>query len=241
MHYGPGGNSQVEAEVLGGAIPCVQFRDLPSGQTSYRELLADAATLLDSFREPMPLIAHSFGCDLAWDLAKQFPNQVAEILLISPITSLEKSFLYLAEKVLESSEASGELSSCINHYKEDESLEKLWKLLGCLFQREDLQSFYWYDKQKMNQILPVFATKQALHVETWQGVLADYLANDEKPFQGSLSQKIAVFLGEQDPYYKLSQELGFWQQKISDSDIHIIPQCSHWPHLESDFLKNFLN
>jgi pimeloyl-ACP methyl ester carboxylesterase len=101
LHGGPGLNSRAEAETLephflqaGVHTRFWNEPELNGSESAYQELVDLAASdFLDEVRRrgrAVHLIAHSFGANVALDIARRHPEAVAGLLLIAPAFGLDR-------------------------------------------------------------------------------------------------------------------------------------------------------
>jgi alpha-beta hydrolase superfamily lysophospholipase len=102
LHYGPGGNADLERFWLKDIEGVVDFWNQPQlsgAECTFDHLLACVVEKYDSGNYG-GIVAHSFGCDLALNALNRVQNPVNQLILISPIRDLPKSFLAFGEKLM---------------------------------------------------------------------------------------------------------------------------------------------
>jgi esterase/lipase len=118
LHYGPGGNAEIERRLLAEANPEVDFWDQPQldkRQCTYENLLLGTKKRLRSMSNQgatrIKIWGHSFGCNLALDLAQTESDYIESIRLTSPIALIDKGFYNLARALSKDAKTSPELKN----------------------------------------------------------------------------------------------------------------------------------
>lgn len=245
LHYGPGGNSEIERLWLNQYLDKINFFDVPDDCNQFSKITAQYESVLDEMTKtgPTSLIGHSFGADVALELAHRFPQKVSEIILVSPMRSLYDSFVELGKKVSLISPENTALLEAVKEMETNSSSDPekragfFWKFVGEAFKSPDIFSIYWSDKDQFSKYGGFMQSSKPMNMESWQAGLNDYLINEPKVYDREIKAPVKVILGESDPYYSQKGELAFWSSKLGKENVHGIPACGHYPHLEKDALK----
>src|SRR4051812_40115075 len=95
LHYGPGGNAELERHWYGSEFNNVLFWDQPTTRV-FSDLIQACENKLNEVFElnnkPVVLWAHSFGCDLALQLLKHHGPKIKRCDLISPVADVPEGF-----------------------------------------------------------------------------------------------------------------------------------------------------
>lgn len=239
LHFGPGGNADLERKWLSGYNSKVDFWDQPKDVSSFSELVHRCA---ERYRVGgyHGIIAHSFGCDLALKIADLLSGSQPKLILISPLRDVPKAFVSLAQHLADetvSQERTHQLRLALESVQSGgsrlDAFTQLAKVIGAdpLYYRH-----FWAQPQKLKAFETVAVELTPLDVKCWQTILVDLILNYQMALNGKKAQ---VYMGAKDPYYGLIRdEETYW--KSSGADVSLIENAGHYPHLESDLFGQIL-
>lgn len=239
LHFGPGGNADLERKWLSGYKSKVDFWDQPKNVSSFKELVHLCAERY-KVGGYHGIIGHSFGCDLALKIAELLSDPQPKLILISPLRDVPKAFVSLAQHLADdavSQERKHQLRLAFEGAQSGvsalDAFTQLAKVIGAdpLYYRR-----FWAQAQMLKAFEEVAAELTPLDMKCWQAVLADVILNYQMALNGKKAQ---VYIGSKDPYYGLIRdEDAYW--KNSGADVSLIENAGHYPHLESDLFKQIL-
>lgn len=245
LHYGPGGNAQVERHFLGPLHPSTEFWDQPifhESEKGFEKLLKSVeekvVQLFLQHKAPIKLWGHSFGCDLALLLLAKHPDKVSSVLLDSPVFDLPKGFLRFGYRILknktDSTPLRTQLTSLMASFEKRNDLEILWKIVETLVQFPEFNQMYWGNLRMREEYQRVAEQKKAFDFLMWRNVLNDFLSNEntKEVTQRVSSEKIIIRIGENDPYFDLDADLDNLRKRFPLSQITTFKNAGHFTHLE---------
>lgn len=242
LHYGPGGNCDVERAWLSSKWPGVEFWDQPKTQ-SFAELRAACIDKVKEFSrdsEQINLIGHSFGCDLVSAVLTELPNIKANCTFISPILSLYDAFANLGARILLQQDLDTEykiqLKSAVDALKSQPNIENLWAAIGKMVEYKDFAKLYWCSNEKFTKYTNDLKSCLPFDFVMWQTVLTDYIKNYSLNLPKNIVQ-LKIIMGEQDPYLHCDEACRVWRMKCPQAIIETVGNTGHYPHLESDLFN----
>lgn len=241
LHYGPGGNSQVETKWLGEAHPEVDFWDQPkiSSQpptfkglyTACREKVLSLAA--DGL--PIHLIGHSFGCDLALALYADIPEKVSHVTLISPVRNLISAFIRLGQILAPAATAKLQRAQETSAQPQ-QILDEAWVLIGEVLKSPRFAATYWQDQKAFQKFIQINSQCTPLDFTMWQSILSDIYLHGTQPPIPAFDKNLTVILGTHDPYFDVNEERMFWSTKTTVKNLLVLEGAGHHPHLEKNTL-----
>lgn len=244
LHYGPGGNSFVDKEILGNLTEKIYFWDQPKVKhfsSPFQSLVTESEGQIKKMSSPSNLIAHSFGCDIAASLLQSNSITVDKTLLISPLRHMPTSFINLGNKLIAKQETQA-LKDALNAIGRDfTKIEAplFWNLVSNIASHPFYFPSFWQSQETMNNFISLASKAPAHDSEEFYAVVQNYLFSDPKNNYNSLNKSNThVVLGAEDPYYT-ADDFHYWQQLLGSENVTIIKSTGHFPHLEqpSYFLK----
>lgn len=237
LHGGPGLTCQMERDLYGDSLP-VHWWDQPhfeAEQSNAFGSLVDAAVeelhqLYDPDKRPVPLLANSFGAQLALALIARVPAKIGHLSIVGGILDLRTALVRLGVHVANENHNSS-LAAASQRAQQSTDNATLWALIDSLFSVRDLLDFYWsptamVQRVAMNQLA---ARGALLHVPTYQAVLNDFITRALPPpvtWRGSAQ----VCIGRHDPY-ALPSDAESWRRVLPQASVQFV-ETGHFPHLE---------
>jgi pimeloyl-ACP methyl ester carboxylesterase len=247
LHYGPGGNSFVEKEILGKANNQIVFWDQPTVRqltTPFSSLVSLCEKKIEELKSPPLIIAHSFGCNIISSILNTHPQNESKLILISPLINIPNCFINLA-KILNSTKELPQLKDELLkiHSTSNKSAigpEVFWRIVRQIIMHPNYSSTFWHSHKCYQDYLAVNANSPNFDSEEWQVVINDYLFTQAQKINFNILQNSNshIILGEFDPYYT-KEDFHFWYDLVGKERVTIIPSTGHFPHLENS--SAFLN
>jgi pimeloyl-ACP methyl ester carboxylesterase len=251
IHGGPGLNSEPERQTIKplALIQGMEFTcwDEPSNSSSegYLNSVASAeSTLLRliGMDDRVRLVAHSFGANIAIDLAQKYPERIAGITLIAPALDMNSAFKNLIRLALADAQES----------EDADSAEKLRTSLintksffdpamqvgmGIVVQSPKLLSYYFSDAGTLQKWLSVIQTPGfAPNSNVQSSVLLSFKPSWPllKNFGDSLKNiPIQILFGEEDKFISQQVELRIAQELFTQVQSLVFRGNGHFLHLET--------
>lgn len=233
LHYGPGGNSQIEQKwsrfpsslFLWDQPECFLYEDL---------VKAVVEQIKAEMRGRVNLVAHSFGCNIAFSVTQYLA--VDHLVLLSPFPSLPKAFQNFGSAILKKKNLSFEYQQRLQKLCSDfdvQNEEHFWRLVSAIAEYEQFQEMYWFNRQAFDQYLNLMSESKPLNYEVWKAVLSDYLSLKKQQFKPV--PKVTLVLGAHDPYINLDEDIQYWEKHIPTATIKIV-DSGHFPQFETNVL-----
>jgi pimeloyl-ACP methyl ester carboxylesterase len=237
LHYGPGGNSYAEKEILGIFTDNINFWDQPkvkNSSTPYQSLVAECEKQIIKMNDPCNLIAHSFGCDLAASLLIKNPKLIGKVILISPLRHFPICFKNLGNK-LHAAQADTALNSAltsISPYSKKMEAPAFWNLVSNIVTHPAYFTSFWKSQETMQKFIALATLAPANDSEEFQIVLQDYIfTNPQDNFSNLKNSNIHVIISTDDPYYT-EDDFQYWLKVIGTENVTLLKNVGHFPHLE---------
>jgi pimeloyl-ACP methyl ester carboxylesterase len=241
LHYGPGGNSFAEKEILGTLTDRINFWDQPKVKhtpTPFQSLALECERQTAKMTKPCNLIAHSFGCDLTASLLQKNPDSLSKIILISPLRHLPSAFINLGKNLLGKEETTG-LKTILETTGANVDATSFWNLVTQVTSHPLYNSSFWQSQACMNHFSSLTSKAPEFDAEEWQTIIHNYIFSaPQTNFNIFKNSNVKVILGAEDPYLTPS-DFQYWQELLGNENVSIIKNAGHFPHLEdpSSLLK----
>ena len=239
FHFGPGGHARTEQAWLASSSklhffdcstlsppPC-NFDEMVNMHREYIE---------ENFSEPVEIVAHSFGCNVAWKLQEQLPEKITKVKLISPMRDIKQSLINFCQQVslLEKNKT---LTPLVASLKKDPSdLTALWSAVGLTYQQESALPSLWSSVNNFNKWVSLQALSPEFDFNYWTSFLNQYFDPKQQVSYSNKSRvPIKAYLGLTDPYLTHS-DFNFWKELLGVDNVITCPNSSHFPHLEEPLL-----
>ncbi len=243
FHYGPGGNCDIEKRWLSHKYPNIEFWDQPKS-SSYDQLkMACATKLQNTFgKNPVNIIAHSFGCNIAIDILNEQKYTVENLILLSPVSNLFEAFKNISSRILEKSDLDiqlrNEISIALSLFTSNPSIDLFWSLIEKLIRYPNMLDLYFAQTAIGNRYKDEMTKSTPFDFEMWQTVLSDYLSETRKN-SSVASNFTRILIGKFDPYIQLDNEMIYWQKIFPNVLVEPV-ETGHYPHLESMAFSAFI-
>lgn len=226
---GPGFNSEIEKKKYEG-YNAVEFWNQPSSE-KFDDLVAaacgKATQLAAASGQPITLIAHSFGGQLARKIQELQPQSVKEILLVNSALDPFECFINLAPHLMAE-------KSAFDSLRKAEVQEKINFILG-LASSPALNDLYWHSKEKQNELAPLFAAAPQLSIDVFLKVFPDFLAKNKAAPQPSKWQgKVKIYHSLNDKLLDQRKDVDSWVQVFPQAEFVRHSNSGHYLHLEDE-------
>ncbi len=248
LHYGPGGNCDAERSYWG-SDKGIYFWDQPAA-TTFEHLVQSCVSKFETYAQQnqcQGIIGHSFGCDLAVEMAKRLKHLPAKVILIAPIPNLYIAFENLAKRVLKSGDVDATIRIAIESklgLLKSGDISSLWDLVFSTYQYPNIGRIFWANDSAFAEYANRSKTFKAMDLGVWQNILTDYVKNYSpvllKENPEPQRDRTWAYMGRHDPYTDgNSSESDQWLKIARPERILVDEDSGHWPHLESanTFLK----
>jgi len=241
LHGGPGMGTAVERNWWKDRFN-VEWWEQPAipaaSQTPFNDLVAATEQKLLARAEvaggPVPVIAHSFGCALALEMAHRHPQCIAALNLLGAFGDLPLCFLRLAERILSDLSEPSAMQAAIIAAKTTPSSETFWSLLGLIIAHPGFIDHYWAPgSAKPRDFYNQLATTEALmNPAVFQAVMDDYLSHTLPQGVAPYTGPVRVFIGRYDPLLVPEIDYAPWSARFPQATLQVV-DTGHYVHLES--------
>lgn len=245
LHFGPGGNAGLERLWLQNYSSLVDFWDQPTNVSTFDELSRQCVDRYNSGNYK-GIIAHSFGCDLAFKISQKL-NIPIEMHFISPLRDIPTAFINLAHNLAAEAE-SGDRKIQLTEAAQKMKATPNWEP-GKNLSPADLNQFvqlvmaagadpnyyraFWFQPEKLKAFEHALPKIPQLDQTCWQNVMIDFLVNHQAKEKAVKAQ---VYVGVEDPYFGLLRdEKSYWEK--SGANFVSLEKTGHYPHLESNVFE----
>ena len=229
LHMGPGFHSEIAKKKYGdieavdfwNQPPCGNFDELVSAANEKTAALAKAAS------QPISLIAHSFGGQLARMIQQSQPENVKEIILVNSALDPFECFINLAPYVNPENSKMD-----FDSIRKAPVQEKVDFILG-LASTPGFNDLYWHSKDKMNALAPLFAEAPQLDIGVFLKVFPDFLAKKDQLFKtSSWKGPVRIYHSVYDLLLSKSKDVDSWSQVFPQAEFIRRSDSGHYLLLE---------
>ena len=239
LHGGPGLNAGVERRWFGDSLP-ICWWDQPAvtggSAAPFAQLLAAATTQLrtmaESSGEPVALIVHSFGGQIAHALVREVPELVKSITLLGCATGSFPPLFRLCRRMTEI-QNSPVLEAAIADAEtrlDQRSFESMI-LAGAVHPAYPAVYFGPNSTVTSDFFLGIFAKGGLLNLETFLTVMNDLLNAPALTPVNGFDGKVSLVLGRHDPLLDVNEDIAAWRHIFPQLQVRVV-NCGHFVHLE---------
>jgi pimeloyl-ACP methyl ester carboxylesterase len=239
LHGGPGLNAGAERLWFGDSLPiCWWDQPIVSGGSlaPFGQLVAVAADQLramaDDTGELVALIAHSFGGQIAYALAREAPELVKSITLLGCVTDPFLPLFRLCRQMakIQSSPALEAAILDAETRLDQHSFESM--VLSAAVHPAYPSVYFGPDSAAArDHFLALFATGSILNLETFLTVMNDLLNAPVLAPVGGFDGEVTLLLGRHDPLLAVDEDIVAWQRIFPQLQAQVV-DCGHFVHLE---------
>lgn len=239
LHWGPGGCCEVERKWFGEAGP-VSCWDQPlfgENEAAAWPKLVDAASAelerLARDGEPVSIVGHSFGGQLALELSHRNPPAIREIVLVNAGEWPPRMFLSLAARMEREGLGGPELSKALESARAKLTLESFWGLLGQITAVPAFMDLYWGPGSgaSRQKYFSLATPDRIVNLPTFSAVMNSFFSAPRpkipSPFKGS----VRLVAGSHDPLMQTEQELKLWKAHFPQIVAKTL-DCGHFAQFE---------
>lgn len=244
LHWGPGSNSAAERAWYGEQLP-IHWWDQPSqfssDATAFSELVdaaeAELKRVSDEASGSVSLVAHSFGGQIATELARRSPDRIASISMVCCATHPPAGFIGFARALaneLGSGEQAELLRSSADAAAQELKPETFWPLMNAVTTTPGFFPKYWGSTEKMQKYLELTGGP-AIEPAAFMALMNAVLMRGPIQQMKGAGEKIPVrcFFGRQDPLINSENETKAWKE-IFPTATSTILEGGHFVHLENE-------
>lgn len=229
LHGGPGFGTGAERAWLGEGLGIdwwEQPRLDPGQPHGYTALLAATrdriARLYDAHQAPMRLVASSFGCNLACEMARVVPGEIDSIVLLAPLSDARAAFGRFAAALRVTPDMSGP----------DESAH-FWALVGQIMTVPRFTDHYWSQDAVLQQerFFDLMNDPAGFHFPTFQQVMNEFLNRRPNLTPTGYTGPVSLVVGKFDPLTCVQTEEAAMRRLFPQLRSVSLP-TGHFPHLE---------
>jgi pimeloyl-ACP methyl ester carboxylesterase len=239
LHWGPGSHAEVERSWFGESLP-IQWWDQPkvAAQPGALEKIIAAAEnelirWVNENGKPVSLLAHSFGGQIALELADRHPEKISSITLMSCGFWPVQGFTRLGRALLERRPQNSDLRAAIEAAERELSFATFGGLIQQIASTPGYLELYWAPNaasQSAKARFYGFAEKSTpLDVGLFMTLMGEVLARG--PRDSQFKGQVRVFLGEHDPLLDPRVEGAHWSKCFPQAELITVP-TGHFAHLE---------
>lgn len=228
LHWGPGGNLDVERAWFKSELPIHWWNQPVYGSneaSAFNKLVQACKIQLKSLNNnnPVDLIAHSFGGQLALALIQAAPELVNNVTLLAaspwPPMGVKNLAIYLYEHGHE------ELQEHLKIIDNNFSPENYWKLVFKIASIPNFFNNYWApeslkNKEKYDSIVSA-NNIQPLHFDTMVSVTNDYFQQQKHNSLIPFKNKVKLIVGEKDPLFHKS-DIDLWKKIFPNIEVVVL-------------------
>ncbi|MFZ6657766.1 alpha/beta fold hydrolase [Undibacterium sp. TJN19] len=239
LHGGPGLSSVAERTWINEQLDIAwweQPRSSGPHAISYDIVLEAAASELHrhfvALGKPIRLLANSFGCRLALDLATLAPQQLHSMVLLAPTFDLPISYHRFARLLMKKA-PTAILESALQAYESEPAPACFWSLIGAILQVPRFTDYYWSPDAKSHseRFAELMSSPAGFDFRTFQQVLDSLLARGALPLPCPFPGPVTAIFGSFDPYLDLAEDTESLHRLLKNAHIQVV-ESGHFPHLE---------
>ena len=218
---GPGFHSQIENRIYSDC-KAVDFWDQPACE-NFDDLVAAAckktSELASLASQPISLIAHSFGGQLARMIQQTQPKDVKEIILVNAALDPFECFINLAANA----------SPAIRQANVQEKVDFILSLASA----PGFNDLYWHSVEKMNALAPLFTEAPPLSIDAFLKVFPDYLGKKSGLFKSSSWEgPVKIYHSLHDRLLDKAKDVDSWSQVFPQAEFIRHSDSGHYLLLE---------
>lgn len=243
---GPGANAQADEIILAHSHPHVHFWNQPQQKNpsgSFESLIAAAEAEVKSLvsangGSPIHVIAHSFGGHIFHHLSLRQPQLFKSCTFYGTGYDVPGGFFKLLKLMSQDLSTAPDLREKIKNYLSTQTNAKateIWSYIGLIAQDPAFFRHYWPSENLFNSFAQAAAKTQPMHMESFQNILNDFLANHFTPDSLTPSPwtgRIEIQWGEKDPLIDSDHETRLWKAIFPQAHIKVLKNSGHFLHLE---------
>ena len=253
LHGGPGLSCIAERDAYSDTLP-VHWWDQPRAVVHtprpFATLVDAALDQLDELRrangDPVPVVAHSFGANLAYELALRRPDAIASLTLLAPVHDLGGAFVQLAARLAAANATQSErLRDAILTYKNGApGINAIWALIVAVQSTPDFLSAYWSKAARAahKRFVELMACEPVFDPAAYEAIFKDFATSPAASSTSACSAPVHIVFGTVDPLARPEHDFAWWRGRFTNAVRHDV-DAGHFIQLEtppSTWLGEFL-
>lgn len=243
LHGGPGLSCIAERDAYGDDLPIYwwdQPRAVMHTPRPFATLVSAALDQLDALRRanggPVPVIAHSFGVNLAYELALRQPNAIASLELLAPVHDLGGAFIQLAARLAAADTTQAErLRDAILTYENGvPSIDATWALIVAVQSTPDFLSAYWSKAAQAphKRFVELMAREPVFDPAAYEAIFKDFTTGPVASSMSGCSAPVHILFGTVDPLARPEHDFAWWRRRFPNAMRHDV-DAGHFIQLET--------
>jgi pimeloyl-ACP methyl ester carboxylesterase len=244
LHMGPGLNSFVERKLLGSQNPTVDYWDQPAHAENSGhafDKLVDqthqrALELAGPQKNPIHIVAHSFGGHIARALAARDPELIKSLRYVSTGYDIPNGFYSLLKTMSQDPSTDATLRTEITEFLvgREPHPQDIWLYAGLITKDPHFMRHYWPATEMYETYTQQAAAGPGMNFGAFQSIMADFLERHFTldPTSTRVTCPVHIELGGRDPLLNLDHERQLWSKVYPQATFTIHPQSGHYLHIE---------
>lgn len=241
LHGGPGLSCFAEREHYGTTLP-IYWWDQPRGVVMFAHPFAELVEMAtDTVSEcaqqcgqPVGLVAHSFGAQLALHVASRIPEHLYAVTLLAPAFNIVDALARVGRCVLERRADAAGLQRALRLLAEQPyNRDCFWLLVDELMATPDFLRVYFSDDADVEYaaFIDLMAHESLLDASAFRAILQDFW--ELRPIHGpiALGCPVDLVFGKYDVLSDPSKEEAIWLQYFAQARSRHL-DAGHFVHLE---------
>ena len=241
LHGGPGFHARVERAWFGDALP-IRWWDqppsLPRDDAPMRALVAAAAgevrALAAAAGTPVSLVAHSFGGQVARDLADTIPDSIGRIVLLGCAFDPASAYLRFGEALMAAGSGTEELARALAAARARLGGDVLLAVVAASFGAPAALRHYFAPRAETvaGRYIAELVAGTVIDFDTLAAVLRDRHGHAPAISPSAFAGPVEFVFGDADPVCAPEADLAAWWRVFPQVDSRIVAS-GHMIHVET--------
>lgn len=241
LHGGPGFHARVERAWFGDRLP-IHWWDQPpmaaNDPTPMRSLVAAAAgeltRLATATGGPVSLVAHSFGGQVARELADTMPEAIASLVLLGCAFDPAEACLRFGEALVAAGAGTDELARALAAARARRDGDTMLPVVATSFAAPGaLRRYFAPDAEAIAaRYLDTLVAGPIIDFDTLAGVLRDRLRHPPPCSRSAFARPVTLMLGDADPMSRVEADTEAWLAAFPHAERRVVAS-GHMVHVET--------
>lgn len=241
LHGGPGLHARVERAWFGDALP-IRWWDqppsMPGDGAPMRALVAAAAgevrALATAAGAPVSLVAHSFGGQVARDLADTIPDSIDRIVLLGCAFDPASAYLRFGAALMAAGAGTEELARALAAARARLDGDALLAVIAASFGTPAALRHYFAPRAETvaGRYIAELVAGMVIDFDTLAAILRDRHGHPPAISPSAFAGPVEVVFGDADPVCPPSADLAAWRQVFPQAETRIVAS-GHMIHVET--------